>query len=559
MTKRIFLATFFVSLVAVLAAVIMVLGASYAKNTEIYSQKLDEEARLLSASLGTTDSESVLQSLSELQSFSDRITYIRADGTVLYDNRADASEMENHANRDEIISAKNSGTGTATRKSSTLSELTIYCARVLDNGDIIRVSGTQSTVLGMIYDMWWGVAIALLMALILSLLLADLTAVGIVKPINNIDLNNPDIDEKYSEIAPLLHEIKTRNIEIENRMNELSKAREEFSLITGNMSEGFIITDKEANVLSYNNSALKILGAEFTEGSRSIFTLNHSERFFSAVESALDGERKEVNLTLSDRVYQMIASPVFSRGEINGSVVIILDITEKESREELRREFTSNVSHELKTPLTTIYGISDMLAGGIVKPEDVTEFSGKIKSEASRLIKLIEDILKLSRLDENSYADERETVDIYELAELCADRLSKAAENNSVTLSVTGEKAEVTGIYTVLEEIICNLLENAIKYNTPNGSASIDVSQNADFVTVTVSDTGIGIPTESIDRVFERFYRIDKSRSRTIGGTGLGLSIVKHGVMLHGGTIGIKSSVGIGTEIKITLPKTTKK
>ncbi len=555
MTKRIFLATFFVSLVAVLTAVIMVLGAIYAENNETFKAQIEEEAQLLSASLKVSESESAVESLEQLRNFSDRITYIAADGTVLFDNKADISTMENHSNRDEIISAKNSGTGTATRESSTLSELTIYCARVLENGDIIRVSGTQDTVLGMIYDMWWGIVIALLLALILSFLLADLTAIAIVKPINSIDLKNPDIDEKYAEIAPLLHEIKGRNIEIEKRMNELSKAREEFSLITGNMSEGFIITDKKAEALSYNNSALKILGAEFTDNSRNIFMLNRSESFISAVESALRGERREVNLTLSDKVYQVIASPVFSHGEINGSVIIIVDITEKESREELRREFTSNVSHELKTPLTTIYGISDMLAGGIVKPEDVKDFSEKIKSEASRLITLIDDILKLSRLDENPYRNERETVDLYELAELCAGRLSKTAESNSVKVTVSGEKAEITGIYTVLDEIIHNLLENAIKYNKPGGDARINVSQTPESVKITVSDTGIGIPAESIDRVFERFYRVDKSRSRTIGGTGLGLSIVKHGVTLHGGTIGITSSEGSGTEITITFPK----
>jgi len=555
MTKRIFLATFFVSLVAVLTAVIMVLGAIYAKNIETFKAQIEEEALLLSASLEVSESESALDNLNDLRNFSDRITYVAADGTVLFDNKADISTMENHSDRDEIISAKSSGTGTATRESSTLSELTIYCARVLENGDIIRVSGTQSTVLGMIYDMWWGIVIALLLALILSFLLADLTAIAIVKPINSIDLKNPDIDEKYAEIAPLLHEIKGRNIEIEKRMNELSKAREEFSLITENMSEGFIITDKKAEALSYNNSALKILGAEFTENSRNIYTLNRSESFISAVESALRGERREVSLSLSDKVYQVIASPVFSHGEINGSVVIIVDVTEKESREELRREFTSNVSHELKTPLTTIYGISDMLAGGIVKPEDVKEFSEKIKTEASRLITLIDDILKLSRLDENPYRNERETVDLYDLAKLCAGRLSKTAESSSVNVTITGEKAEITGIYTVLDEIIHNLLENAIKYNKPGGDVRINVSQTSKSVKVTVSDTGIGIPAESIDRVFERFYRVDKSRSRTIGGTGLGLSIVKHGVTLHGGTIGITSSEGSGTEITIIFPK----
>lgn len=549
------MSTFFVSFASVIIAIIIVLGANYAKNLDNFTKQLEEETGLLSVSLADENADDIENNLAKLSGFSSRITYIAADGTVLFDNKANPAEMENHANRDEIIAAKQSGKGTATRESHTLSERTIYCARVLENGDIIRVSGTQDTVLGMIFDLWWGVLLALILALILSLLLADLTANKIVKPINKIDLKNPDIDENYSEIAPLLHEIKNRNIEIESRMNELSRARAEFSLITENMSEGFIITDKNADVLSYNNSALKILGAEFNENSRNIFTLNRSESFIEAIENALKGERNEVNLTLSDRVYQVIASPVFSHGEPSGAIIIILDITEKESREELRREFTSNVSHELKTPLTTIYGISDMLAGGIVKPEDIKEFSGKIKSEASRLITLIEDIINLSRLDENSYKEERETVDLHELAETCADRLSKAAENAGVLLSVTGEKAEIIGIYPVLDEIFYNLLDNAIKYNKEGGTAEINISQTDDFVKATFTDTGIGIPPESVDRVFERFYRVDKSRSRKIGGTGLGLSIVKHGVTLHGGTIGLKSTENSGTEITVLLPK----
>lgn len=556
MTKRIFLSTFFVSFAAVIAAVIIVLGANYAKNYEIFSTQLEEETRLLSVSMNGLQADERSENLSGLEDFSSRITYISADGTVLFDNKANPAEMENHAHRDEVVAAKQSGKGTAIRESSTLSERTIYCARVLENGDIIRVSGTQDTVVGMIFDLWWGVALALVLDLIISLLLADLTANKIVKPINEIDLKNPDIDENYSEIAPLLHEINSRNIEIKSRMNELSKAREEFSLITENMGEGFIITDKHADVLSYNNAALKILGAEFGDNSRSIYTLNHSEDFISAIESALHGERREQNLPLGGKVFQMIASPVFSKGEINGAVIIILDITEKESREELRREFTSNVSHELKTPLTTIYGISDMLACGIVKPEDVKDFSEKIKSEASRLITLIEDIIKLSRLDENSYEEEREKIDIPELAQTCADRLSKAAESANVTVKVTGDtSAEISGIYIVLDEIVYNLLDNAIKYNKSGGTAEINVSQSADSVKITVSDTGIGIPKESQDRIFERFYRVDKSRSRTIGGTGLGLSIVKHGVALHGGTIGVKSDVGNGTQITVSLPK----
>lgn len=555
MTRRIFLSTFFVSFASVIIAIVIFLGADYTKNIERFTAQLDEEARLLGTVLADDDAEKNLAGISEISGFSSRITYIAADGTVLFDNKANPAEMENHAQRDEIVAAKQSGEGASVRESKTLSESTIYCARVLKNGDIIRVSGTHSSVLGTIADLWWGVALALCSALILSLLLADLTANKIVKPINEIDLKNPDIDENYGEIAPLLHEIRTRNIEIENRISELSKAREEFSLITENMSEGFIITDREARVLSYNSAALRILGTDFGGGTRSIFTLNHSESFIRAVESALGGVRTEIELRLSEKIYSAIASPVLSDGEIGGAVIIILDVTEKQSREELRREFTSNVSHELKTPLTTIYGISDMLAGGIVKPEDVREFSEKIKSEASRLITLIEDIINLSRMDENSYNDKREPVDLHELAEICAGRLAEAAEKNGVSVAVSGEKAVIDGIYIVLDEIVYNLLDNAIKYNKQGGKAQIDVSDTPEGALLSVSDTGIGIPSESAERVFERFYRVDKSRSRKIGGTGLGLSIVKHGAALHGAKISLESSEDVGTTISILFPK----
>jgi len=308
-------------------------------------------------------------------------------------------------------------------------------------------------------------------------------------------------------------------------------------------------------VLSYNTAALKILGSDFTGSSRSVLVLNRSEAFRSAVEDALAGKRSETDLTLSEKIYQVIATPAFTGSSVTGAVMIILDITEKEAREELRREFTSNVSHELKTPLTTIYGISDMLVGGIVKPEDIPGFAKNIRDEAGRMITLIQDILKLSQLDENTFSDQRERVDLYELAQSAAERLRPQADEKHVTISVTGERSEFTGIATVLEEMIYNLLDNAVKYNKQGGRADVDVRSSGDDIVVTVSDTGIGVPADSIDRIFERFYRADKSHSRKIGGTGLGLSIVKHGVSLHGGSITVKSSEGSGTTFTMALPK----
>lgn len=560
MTKRIFGGTFLASLIAILSAVALVLGIAYNKEQDVFKSQLEQQAMLLAATMESTDPATDVRSLEKLSAdihgvFENRITYIGADGTVLYDNKADISTMENHLNREEVVAAKNSGTGTAVRTSYTISEMSVYCARVIGYDCVVRVSGTMDTVFARMAGMWWEILLVIIATALVSVGVAALVARAIVKPINSIDLKSPDISESYGEIAPLLHRITEQNHEIDQKIAELTRSRKEFSLITENMSEGFIITDSRTEVLSYNTAALDILGSGFTGDSRSVLVLNRSEAFRNAVESALNGKRSEENLNISEKIYQVIATPVVTDGTVSGAVIIILDVTEKESREELRREFTSNVSHELKTPLTTIYGISDMLVGGIVKPEDVAGFARNIRDEAGRLITLIQDIIKLSQLDENTFTDRAEKTDLLAVAEIAAERLAPAAEKKHVTISVTGEKAEYTGITSVLEEIVYNLLDNAVKYNKQGGRADIDVRNSADSVVITVSDTGIGIPADSTDRIFERFYRVDKSHSRTIGGTGLGLSIVKHGVLLHGGTISVKSTEGCGTTFTLTLPK----
>ncbi len=560
MTKRIFGGAFIVSLVAIISAVAMVLGVAYTKEQQLFKRQLEQQAMLLAATMENTSPDDDVESLRKLShdihgTFENRITYIGQDGTVLFDNEADPATMENHLGREEVVAAKQSGTGTAIRESYTMSEMTVYCARVIGYGCIVRVAGTMDTVAARIAGMWWEVLLVVIIAAMVSLGVAAIVARVVVKPINSIDLKNPDIGESYSEIAPLLHRISEQNHEIDQQIAELTRSRKEFSLITENMSEGFIIIDSRTEVLSYNPAALKILGSDFTGSSRSVLVLNRSEAFRSAVEDALAGKRSETDLTLSEKIYQVIATPAFTGSSVTGAVMIILDITEKEAREELRREFTSNVSHELKTPLTTIYGISDMLVGGIVKPEDIPGFAKNIRDEAGRMITLIQDILKLSQLDENTFSDQRERVDLYELAQSAAERLRPQADEKHVTISVTGERSEFTGIATVLEEMIYNLLDNAVKYNKQGGRADVDVRSSGDDIVVTVSDTGIGVPADSIDRIFERFYRADKSHSRKIGGTGLGLSIVKHGVSLHGGSITVKSSEGSGTTFTMALPK----
>ena len=560
MTKRIFGGAFAVSLIAILSSVALVLGIAYNNEQQLFIRQLSQQAMLLAATMDNTTPQDDVKSLEKLSAdihgvFENRITYIDPDGNVLFDNKADIATMGNHLDREEIAEALSSGTGTSIRQSSTMSETTVYCARVIGFGCVVRVSGTMDTVLARIGSMWWEVLLVVIVAALVSMGVAALVAKAVVKPINGIDLKNPDISESYGEIAPLLHRISDQNKEIDRRIEELTRSRREFSLITENMSEGFIIIDSRTDVLSYNSAALKILGGTELNEIRSVLALNRSEGFRKVVEDSLGGERSEVDLTISDRVYQVIATPALTGENVSGAVIIILDITEKESREELRREFTSNVSHELKTPLTTIYGISDMLVGGIVKPEDITGFARNIRDEAGRLITLIEDIIKLSQLDENHFTDQKEKVDILTLAQLAAERLSPMAENNHVTISVTGSRAEFNGISSVLEEMIYNLVDNAVKYNKPGGRVDVEVFENSSGVTVTVSDTGIGIPAGSADRIFERFYRVDKSHSRRIGGTGLGLSIVKHGAALHGGTVSVESTEGVGTTFTLSLPK----
>lgn len=552
MTKRIFLGSLVVALVAIVASLALSLSAIYNSMRKTTVMQLSEESELLSITLtGGEDYE-------RFSSMENRITIVAEDGTVIFDNVADENNMENHNDREEIIAARKNGNATVTRISSTLSENTIYCARELEDGRVVRVSCSQDTPFSMLLSLWWEILLVVIAAVIISAILATAVAKKIVKPINEIDLKEPDIDESYTEIAPLLHRLNEQNKEISAKIEELSRSRTEFALITENMSEGFIIADRHTEILSYNTAALNILGADNVAEKQSVLTLNRSPNFLEAIESALRGDRCERTLEISEKSYSVIANPVRTDGEISGAVIIILDTTEREQRDRLRREFTSNVSHELKTPLTSIYGISDMICGGIVKPEDIGGFAKNIRDESGRLITLIEDIIKLSQLDENNFTDRRERVNIAELARLAVSRLSSIADRSGITLTVSGDEAVYEGIPSVLEEMIYNLLDNAVKYNKAGGKAVINI-KDGDNVVITVKDTGIGIPADSIDRVFERFFRADKSHSRRIGGTGLGLSIVKHGAQLHGGSVSAESAEGIGTTMTLVLPRKTGK
>ena len=482
---------------------------------------------------------------------SDRITHVAPDGTVLYDSAAAASELENHALRREIADALETGVGQSERRSDTLGVTTVNYAVRLADGSVLRVSTGRQTLGALLISMLAPAAALVALVALCGVALASTISARIVAPINEIDPENPDIDERYPEIAPLLHKISRQNELIRKQLADMKRHQEEFRAITENMDEGFLLIDKKTDILSYNASALRLLGRGRTGENGSVFALNRAPSFRAAVGEALSGRHNEKTLETDGRIYTLIANPVTENGQTDGAVIVILDVTEKRQREQMRREFTSNVSHEMKTPLTSIYGISEMLMNDLVKPEDVHRFAEDIHKESGRMISLIDDTIKLSQLDEESIPYEREDVDLYAVAEETVARMMPEAAKHNVTLTLAGETHIIRGIRTILGEIVSNLCDNAIKYNRDGGSVHVSVTAENGKTVLTVADTGIGIPKEHLDRVFERFYRVDKSHSREIGGTGLGLSIVKHGAAYHGAEVRIDSTVGVGTTVTI--------
>ena len=486
-----------------------------------------------------------------------RVTWIAADGTVKYDNRSNPKTMENHADRQEVREAMENDSGTSVRRSSTLSEHTMYYAKRLSDGTVLRLSMSQRSVLFLMGGMLSPLVFIFLAACLLAGVLSYRVSKKIVKPLSEIDLKHPEQVETYDELSPFLQRIAAQNREIDARMAEIRKQQQEFSMITENMSEGLFVVDRNYQILSYNKSAMQIFGMDPGQEHENLLAVNRSEGFRNAVDSALKGRHTQENLELNGRVYQIIANavcqPDFAEDMV-GAVILVLDVTEKEAQEQYRREFTANVSHELKTPLTSISGIAEIIRNGIVKPEDIPHFAGKIYDESQRLITLIGDIIKLSRLDENQVPMERETVDMLEMARDVVQQLSSIARKNGVTLVANGTHGQVQGVRQVLGEMVYNLCENAVKYNRAGGRVWVDVQQVADHVVLRVKDTGIGIPAAEQGRIFERFYRVDKSHSKAVGGTGLGLSIVKHGAALHHATISVSSEPEQGTEITLTFP-----
>ena len=555
MTKKILAGVIGVSLVIMLVCVGLVMGIMYDYMGEKIDEQMASEA-ILAEEAWLTGGEAFLDRMEDRPDIKSRITLIDSQGKVLYDSVADQSSMENHMEREEVKEALTEGIGKASRTSYTLAEDTRYYAKKTADGNIVRISTSHYSQLGLLLDTFGMIIITVAVLIMLSVFISYRVARAIIKPINDIDLDNPDINENYEELGPLLHRIHQQNNRIKRQMEKLRKSREEFNIITKNMSEGLIIIDKDTEILTYNRSATEMLGGgDGRQIEGSVLKLNRSEPFRKAVSEALEGNNSQVYLTEGDATYEIISNPVREEEEVTGAILIVMDVTEREKGEKLRREFTSNVSHELKTPLTSIYGVSDMLASGMVKAEDVAGFAGTIKEESARLISLIDDIIKLSRLDESTVPQETEIIDVFGSVRDVVRRLSGKASENDIELSFSGEPSEIKGVQHILDEIVYNICENAIKYNRPGGFVKVSVRNEGSESLITVADNGIGIPKTDRERVFERFYRVDKSHSKQIGGTGLGLSIVKHGVIYLGGKINLESEEGVGTVITVGFPR----
>ena len=550
MTKKIFRSIVLVAVCALLASLILIMGCLYDYFAGIQSQALRDELTLAASGV----SQSGERYLDTIDSNRYRLTWIASDGAVLYDTQADAAAMENHAAREEVQQALASGEGESARYSQTLLEKTIYVAKRLDDGSVLRICVSRQTLAVLLLGMLQPVLVVLLAAVIFSALLAKRLSRRIVEPLNAIDLDHPLETKSYDELAPLLGRINRQHEQIDDQLRELQRKTDEFTHITQSMPEGLVLLDNKGVILSINPAASKLFGAESGCVGQSFLTLDRSTDVSQAIDRARELGHSETRAELSGRIYQFDISRIESAGEKIGAVLLCFDITERETAEQARREFTANVSHELKTPLQGIIGSAELIENGMVKPEDMPRFIGHIRTEAQRLVALIADIIRLSQLDEGVEMP-KENVELLSLAGEVAEDLRPSADKASLTISVDGQSSVVFGVRRLLYEMLYNLCDNAVKYNRPGGSVRIHVEDRAHEAVLSVLDTGIGIAPEHQSRIFERFYRVDKSHSKASGGTGLGLSIVKHAAMYHGGRVELESAPGRGTEIRVTLPK----
>ncbi|MBP1545673.1 MAG: PAS domain S-box protein [Oscillospiraceae bacterium] len=550
MTDKIF-RSIFITAIAVLAATLAVITTFlYDYFTDIQAYQLKDELSI--ASVGTEQSGELY--LDKLRYDNFRLTWVSEDGTVLFDSQADKAAMDNHLDREEIAEAFETGKGSSSRYSATLTEKTLYEAVLLSDGTVLRISVNRASGFRLLLGMVYPIIIIVMIAVIISAVFANKMSKRIIDPLNKLDLDNPTENDAYEEIAPLLRRIHRQNMKIERKAAELNRRKDEFDLITKNMREGLILLDKNKTILTVNPSAISIFGADKNCVGNEFLTIDRKNDLRSAIEKALSDGHSEIRSKRSEREYQFDISRIETDGETVGAVILAFDITEQADAERIRREFTANVSHELKTPLQTITGSAELIKNGLVKQEDMPRFVGHIREEAARLVTLVEDIIRLSQLDEQTELP-KENVSLYETANEACGVLRDSADKKDINISVSGDSGNVYGVKHLLFEVIYNLCDNSIKYTPDGGKVDVDISETQKEVTVTVSDNGIGIASEHHARIFERFYRVDKSHSKKSGGTGLGLSIVKHSVQYHGGKISIQSEENKGTAVTVVLPK----
>ena len=552
MSKRIFKAMMAVTLTTLLVCMALFIAILFPYFETQLSDELRNELEYLAPNV-ERDGLGYLERLGDGQN---RLTLIDADGTVLFDSDADPAQMENHADRPEVIQAIAEGAGESSRYSETLTEKTINCAILLENGQVLRISSTQYSSMALLASLTPSLLLVLIFAALVAVTIAYKLSQRLTKPLNEIDLEHPQVNQApYDELKPLLRRLHHQNRQIREQIQQLQAQKRQFTAITDNMREGFLVLDADGLVLSYNSSATRLLQPEKPLDGHNIRDLTDEPDFLESLHGAQEGEHVESLVPLHGRICQLFANPVYQESTLTGIVLVLLDVTEQQEREGLRREFSANVSHELKTPLTSIAGIAEIMKSGMIAPADVPHFAGKIYDESQRLIQLVRDIIRISQLDENNIHDTPVPVELKKCAARNLSLLESAADAADVTLLLEGEEAVVQAVPAILDEMVYNLCENAVKYNRPGGSVTVTVRSDAAHVTLEVADTGIGIAPEHHSRVFERFYRVDKSHSKEIGGTGLGLSIVKHGAAFHHAQVELESALDKGTTVRIIFPK----
>ncbi len=548
MRKKIFRSIFTVALVVLLASI--GIATSFLYNHFNTSQQNQLQAELLL--VADTVNEVGIEYFETFDSSIFRFTVIDADGNVLYDTQAIPNEMENHADREEIVEAFQSGKGSSARTSSTLTEKTFYEAVLLESGDVLRVSVNQLTIGALIIGMLPAIFVIMLIATVVAVFLSLTMAKQVTKPLMNLDLEHPAENVAYEELTPILAKLHKQHKQIKKQTKSIRRKSEEFDQIVSSMNEGLVLLDEHAMVLSMNQAAKKIFSVSKDVKGDDFLLYDRTSKMSKAIGEALEEKHSEYTEERNGSVYQFTVNPIESSGKVLGVIILVFDVTDRAFAERNRQEFTANVTHELKTPLQSIIGSAELLETGLVKNEDKGKFIGNIRKEASRLVTLINDIIRLSQLDEKTEVA-MEQVELKEVVDEVADVLASSANKKNVSFEVEGEPCTVLGVRRYVYEIIYNLCDNAIQYNVDGGKVTVKLSKEAERVKISVIDTGIGISPEHHRRIFERFYRVDKSRSKETGGTGLGLSIVKHAVQFHNGSVSLKSEVGKGTTVTVEI------